>query len=312
VTEQSTAPLPLRRPPEQRETRIVSARQSVGHRLVTLWANRDLVVHLARTDIKVKYKNSALGLLWSLVSPLMQLAIFYFVFQVVLANGIHNFVIFLFAGLMVWNFFQGSVVTSTGIIVERAGIVKKVSFPREILPLSAVGAQVVYFAMQLVPMVIFLAVLGVHPDWPLLWLLVLAMAALLVVASALGVLLSALNVKLRDMRHLVEIAMMAWFWLTPIVYSFEATLSKSLHRFHLTWLYLANPMTPIVLTFQRVFYPHLVITNTKTAKIEALQPTWSVGTYALLDGIVLVVGAIAFVVAVGVFGRLEGNFAEEL
>jgi ABC-2 type transport system permease protein len=302
----------MRRPPEQRETRIVSARSTLRHRLSVLWGNRDLIWHLSRTDIKVKYKNSALGLVWSLVSPLMQLAIFYFVFQVVLANGIQDYVIFLFAGLMVWNFFQGSVVTSTGVIVERAGIVKKVSFPREILPLSSVGAQVVYFVIQLAPMAIFLAVLRVQPDWSLMWLLVLATAALLVVASALGVLLSALNVKARDMKHLVEIAMMAWFWLTPIVYSYEHTLSKSLHRLHLTWLYLANPMTPIVLTFQRVLYPHIIITNTITHQTEVIQPTWSPLRYALLDTIVLVVGCLCFIGAVAVFGRLEGNFAEEL
>ena len=270
------------------------------------------MTHLSRTDIKVKYKNSALGLVWSLVSPLMQLAIYYFVFQVVLKNGVPDFVIFLFAGLMVWNFFQGSITTSTGIIVERSGIVKKVSFPREILPLSAVGAQVVYFVMQLIPMAAFLFIVGVNPDWSLAWLLFPALAALLVMASALSVLFSALNVKARDMKHLVEIAMMAWFWLTPIVYSFEYQLSKQLHNLHLTWLYLANPMTPIVLTFQRVFYPHVQIVNTRTGALETIQPTWPATTYALLDVAVLVVGTALFVGAVSVFGRLEGNFAEEL
>jgi ABC-2 type transport system permease protein len=306
-------PPATRRPPEQRETRIVSARSGVGSRLGALWRNRDLIVHLSRTDIKVKYKNSALGLLWSLVNPLMQLGVFYFVFQVVLANGIRDYVVFLFAGLMVWNFFQGSVVTSTGIIVERAGIVKKVSFPREILPLSAIGAQLVYFSMQLIPMAIFMVVLGVPPEWRELPLLLLGMGALLVVASGLGILLSAVNVKLRDMRHLIEVAMMAWFWLTPIVYSFQHTLASHLSRYHLTWLYLANPMTPIVLTFQRVFYPKEVVYNPMIAKKwEAILPSWSAGHIALLDLGVLAFGVVLFVVAVAVFGRLEGNFAEEL
>ena len=94
-----------------------------------------------------------------MVSPLMQLAIFWLVFGFILKNGYPNFVVFLFAGLIAWNFFSGALITSTGIIVERAGIVKKVAFPREILALSTVGAQIFYFSMQAVAMAVILIVL---------------------------------------------------------------------------------------------------------------------------------------------------------
>ena len=293
--------------------RVVSARSTVGHRFKPLWATRELLAHLTRSDIKVKYKNSALGLLWSMVSPLMQLAIFWLVFGFILKNGYPHFVVFLFAGLIAWNFFSGSLNTATGIIVERAGIVKKVAFPREILPLSTVGAQIFYFSMQAVAMAVILVLLQSSPDWGLLWLLALAMVALLVLASGLSILLSALNVKLRDMRHLIEVAMQLWFWLTPIVYPYEK-LAPQLGQWK--WLYLANPMTPIVLSFQRVLYPHASVTSTNWPKSPPktlpVLPTWSASTYAGLDAIVLVAGAAVLVFAVWVFGRLEGNFAEEL
>jgi ABC-2 type transport system permease protein len=251
-----------------------------------------------------------------MVSPLMQLAIFWLVFGFILKNGYPNFVILLFAGLIVWNFFSGALNTSTGIIVERAGIVKKVAFPREILPLSTVGAQIFYFSMQAVAMAVILVVLQSSPDWGLFWLLIPAMAALLVLASAFSVLLSALNVKLRDMRHLIEVTMQLWFWLTPIVYPYEK-LAPHLHSAHIAWLYLANPVTPIVLTFQRVFYPHLTVVSTNTPKghppvILPVLPTWSPATYAGLDCLILAGATALLVFAVWVFGRLEGNFAEEL
>jgi ABC-2 type transport system permease protein len=312
VVDASAGSRPARLPPEQREVRVVSARSSVRQRIANLWRTRELLVHLTRSDIKVKYKNSALGLLWSMVSPLMQLAIYWLVFGYILKNGYPQFVVFLFAGLIVWNFFSGSLMGSTGIIVERAGIVKKVAFPREILPLSTVGAQIFYFAMQAVAMSIVLVLLHSAPQWDLLWLLVPAMAALLVLSAGFGILLSAVNVKLRDTHHLVEVGLQLWFWLTPIVYPYEK-LAPKLHAWHLAWLYLANPVTPIVLTFQRVLYPHVqvVSTNPPHATVTVL-PSWAPSTYLLLDLGLIVAGCVLLLFAESVFGRLEGNFAEEL
>lgn len=310
-----TAPPLGRRPPEQRDVRIVSARSSLAHRFGELWRNRELLAHLTRSDIKVKYKNSVLGLLWSMVSPLMQLGIFWMVFGFILKNGYPQFVVFLFAGLIAWNFFSGALNTATGIIVERAGIVKKVAFPREILALSTVGAQVFYFTMQAAAFAVILAVLRSSPDWSLFWLLLPALAALVVISSAFSVLFSALNVKLRDMRHLVEVAMQLWFWITPIVYPYEK-LAKQLGW--LKWVYLSNPVAPLVLTIQRVLYPHLTVVDTNPSPpgqppmILPVLPTWRPLTYLWLDGAVLAAGIALFVFAVWVFGRLEGNFAEEL
>ena len=290
-------------------TRVVSPTIGVRQRLREIWLSRELLVYLVRTEIKVKYKNSVLGLVWSMIAPAMTLAIYFIVFQVVLGNRQPNFVIFLFAGLLVWNLFQLGVQTGTGVIVNNAGIVKKVSFPREILALAAVGSACVFFFFQACVMVIFLVVLHNAPDWHYIPLLVLALFTAIVLAGALAVLLSSITVYLRDTQHLIEVILTGWFWACPIVYSYQ-TVEAKLGPRHLTWIYLANPMTPLVLAFQRCLYnkPTAVISGTLTVILPQHGYLW----YAALVGIVLVIGLVLFLVALATFGRLEGNFAEEL
>jgi ABC-2 type transport system permease protein len=249
----------------------------------------------------------------------MTLAIYFIVFQVVLGNRQPNFVIFLFAGLLVWNLFQLGVQTGTGVIVNNAGIVKKVSFPREILALAAVGSACVFFFFQACVMVIFLVVLHNVPDWRYVPLLLLALLTAVALACALAVLLSSINVYLRDTQHLIEVILTAWFWACPIVYAFQQNIGKKLGPRGLLWVYFLNPVTPLVLTFQRCIY------NKVDPVARVKQPD---GKYALvhypvlplhgylwyfsLDIAVLALSAVLFVVALAVFGRLEGNFAEEL
>jgi ABC-2 type transport system permease protein len=294
-------------------TRVVSPTISVRQRLKEIWLSRELLVYLVRTEIKVKYKNSVLGLVWSMISPAMTLAIYFIVFQFISKNGIPHFVIFLFAGLLLWNLFQLGVQTGTGVIVANAGIVKKVSFPREILALAAVGSACVFFFFQAIVMVIFLVVFHSAPDWSYLPLLPIALLAALVLASGLAILLCAINVYLRDTQHLIEVVMTAWFWACPIVYSFQNQLALRLGQRGLTWIYFLNPMTPLVLSFQRVLYAHTTVHSTVPPHAIAHElPGHGFAWYAGLDAGVLGVGLVIFYIALVVFGRLEGNFAEEL
>ena len=199
-------------------TRVVSAHTSVIARLEEIWRSRELLIYLVRTEIKVKYKNSFLGLLWSMVAPSLTLAVYAMVFGVFLHNGMPDFVIYLFAGLLLWNFFSTGILTSTGVIVNNAGLVKKVSFPREILALAAVGSAGVFFFFQACVMVLFLLVLHWAPAWSVLYLVVVALIPTLVLACALGILLAAVNVYMRDTQHLVTVLVgSAWFWAWPIV-----------------------------------------------------------------------------------------------
>jgi ABC-2 type transport system permease protein len=257
----------------------------------------------------VKYKNSALGLVWSMISPAMTLAIYYFVFSILLDNKMPNFVIYLFAGLLLWNLFSLGVLTGTGVVVNNAGIVKKVSFPREILALAAVGSACVFFFFQSIVMVIFMVILRAPPDPLYFPLLIVALFTGILLACGLAVLLSSVNVYLRDTQHLIEVVLTAWFWACPIVYPYQTIYAK-LQPHHLTWLYLANPMTPLILIFQRCLYnkPTAVINGVYTV----IGPQHGYLWYTALLAIVLVLSVVLFLVGLATFGRLEGNFAEEL
>jgi len=293
--------------------RIVSARVSLGDRLREIWDSRELLVYMVRTEIKVKYKNSALGLVWSMISPAMSLIIFWFVFGYLLPNAYPNFVIYLFSGLLFWNFFSVGVQSATGVIVGRAGIVKKVAFPREILALSAMGTAGVFLFFQSLVMILFMVVLQYAPDWPLLPLLIPALLATMIIGSALGILLSAANVYLRDMQHLIEVVFTAWFWACPIVYSFWNSLHAKVGP-TISWIYLIiNPMTPIILTSQRVLYAHPRVQLTSPGhQLVQILPPWHWYVYLEMDSILIVAGLLLLVVALVVFARVEGNFAEEL
>jgi ABC-2 type transport system permease protein len=291
-------------------TRIVTPTIGVPQRLREIWLSRELLVYLIRTEIKVKYKNSVLGLVWSMLAPAMSLIIYWFVFAVVLRNGIPNFVIYLFAGLLLWNLFSLGVLTGTGVVVNNAGIVKKVSFPREILALASVGSACVFFFFQSIVLVLFMIVAHTSPAWNYLPVLLLALVTGVVLASAIGVLLSAVNVYLRDTQHLIEVILTAWFWACPIVYSFQLQIESRLGPKGWTWIYFLNPMVPLVLTFQRCIYAHPVV-SIRGVPSQVLPPDGMLW-YVALDLGVLVLSAVLFLVALAIFGRLEGNFAEEL
>ena len=293
------------------KVKVVTSGVTLRRRVLDLSENRELLASLIRTEIKVKYKNSILGILWTMVAPAIILAIYWVVFGLLLKNGIPDFVIYLASGLLVWTFFANSIVMATAVIVARAGIVKKVSFPREILSIATVGSQSVYLLLQWVVLALFMVVLGHSPDWVALPLVPVAFFTVLLYAVAFGVLLSAVNVYFRDTQHLIEIFIQAWFWLTPIVYSFW-------HNVHghgaavLSWIYLANPMTPVVLAFQRALYGRPIITNTETKVPEQILPPWHLTSFYGLLGLSIIGGFVLLGIAIRVFSRLEGNFAEEL
>jgi ABC-2 type transport system permease protein len=285
-------------------TRVISSRVSVRRRLGDIWRYRELLVGLVRKELKVKYKNSVLGFVWSMLNPALYLAVFYVVFQLVLKAGIPNFAIFLLSGLLVWNLFSSGLAGATGAIVGNAAIVKKVSFPREILVMASVGASLVHFFLQACVMVLALVAFQYPPSPGYLLLVPVALFALLLFTCGLGILLAAVNVYMRDTQHLLELALLAWFWGTPIVYQYRMVADRLGDN---TWLYRLNPITPIVLTFQRAIYSKSEV-NGVAVLPTGVGPDW----YLLQLGGVIVFSAALFMIGLTVFGRLEGNFAEEL
>ena len=298
---------------EESPVRVVSARVALPTRLSNLWSRRELLLGLIVSDIRIKYKNSTLGLFWSMVSPAITLGVYFLVFGLFLKNGYPNFVIYLFSGLIVWNLFQNSINTATGVIVDRAALVKKVSFPREILALSNVGAAGVYFVVQLFVLIIFVSAVGHAPAWKFILILPISFISLYLFTCALAVVMSAVNVYLRDMKHLMEVLLQLWFWLTPIVYSYSHAIAPFLQRHGITWVYFLNPVTLIVMTFQRVFYVNAIVHSTiKPHPIIEVLPTWTFDKFLILNVVLLGFAIVAIFVGEAVFGRLEGDFESVL
>jgi ABC-2 type transport system permease protein len=282
--------------------RTVTARATLGGRLADVVRYRELLINLVRLELKAKYKSSALGFVWSLVNPAMYLVIFYIAFQLILRAGIPRFPIYLLSGLLVWNFFTSAVIAGTSSMVSNSGLVKRVWFPREILPLASVGAALVHFFLQSTVLVAALVVLRHPVGWAYIPLLPLALFALLVLMAALVLFLSATNVYLRDVQHFVELGLLAWFWVTPIVYQFSQITS---HLHGSAAPALLNPITPIVLVFQRAIYgayggPSVVPLDAGVA--------WHLRNLS----VVTLAAGLLLLGALHVFGRLEGNLAEEL
>ena len=266
----------------------------------------ELLTELVRKDLKVKYKNSALGFIWSLANPLLYLAVFTLVFTQLLDNGIDDFPVLFMSGFLVWNFFNLATLSGTGSVVGNANLVRKVRFPRVVLPLSSVGFAGVHFVLQLGVLLALLAVFYRDAFGPQLVLLVPALAVVTVFATAMALLASALNVRFRDVEHLLEVILLAWFWLTPIVYPVTFVRDQLAGSPWLFRLYMANPMAGVVTAMQRAIYVRPITGG------RHILPAGGYGFYLTWLG---VAGAIALaLLAVGLwtFRRLQADFAEEL
>lgn len=290
---------------------VIAPARSVRERMMAVWRYRELLGSLVRKELKVRYKDSSLGFFWSMLNPAMYLAVFYVVFQIILGSGIPSFAIYLLAGLLAWNLFNGSLVGATGSVVNNGALVNKVYFPREVLPLAAVGANLVHFFLQTLVLLLVLAVVRFQVAVGFLWAVVPALLVLVVLTSALGILFAALNVYIRDLQHLLELMMLAWFWMTPIVYPWQLPADQLSQRGLPSVLTLLNPITSVVITLQRAIYGTDSFVDPAGTTVSVL-PDESQLWYLRNLTIVGVAAACLFVLAVHVFGRLETNFAEEL
>lgn len=268
----------------------------------------ELLVEIIRKDLKIKYQGSVLGFAWSLANPLVLLAIYYFAFAVILRSGVPDFAIFIASGLLPWTAFSGAVSGATSSVVANGGLVKKVRFPLEVLPLSAVGNALVHFVLQFIAVFTVTAVLR-HVFSPALLLIFPAALLLVMFCSALGYLVAALNVRYRDTAHLVEIALLIWFWISPIVY--PATLIR--HQLHsLYWLYFLNPMATVVASFQRAVYEtDDYVDRFSHGHAHALAaPGYTFYVRNLLIGFAIT--TVLLFMTRRLFQRMQANFVEEL
>lgn len=261
---------------------------------------REMLSLLVKRDLKAKYKDSALGFLWALSRPLVQLAIYFVVLGHFLgaARGIPDFAIFVFAGLTAMGLFQEIAVGGTGSIIANAGLVKKVYLPREVFPLASAGSALFNFGIQLVVLIAATIVVGKAPlHWDILYA-VPSVLVMVVYGLAFGLFFGALNVYLRDIQYLVEVATTLVFWASPVVYSWQM-VNQLVKNPVLVELYTNNPLTLAVIGFQRAFW---------VAGDALAQP----GELLLRLIIALLVGLVLLLLSHRVFLRLQGNFAQEL
>lgn len=280
----------------------------MSSRVRDLFLYRELIANLVRKELKVKYKNSVLGFFWSLLNPALYLVIFWLVFTKFLGQAIPQFAIFLLSGLLGWNLWSTSLSTSANSLIGNATLVTKVYFPREVLPLATIGASLIHFFFQLVVLVVALIAFRQSVGTAALVLVPSALAVELVLLAGVCLIVAVLNVYFRDVQHLLELALLAWFWMTPIVYPI-AFLQGNLGG--LWRLSLLNPMTSIVLALQRGIY----------GRVSPLNPDGTVHrvlveapvSWYLRNVVIVGLGAlVVFAAGWSIFRRLESRLAEEL
>jgi len=283
----------------------------VGPRLRELLSHREVLLNLVRKELKVKYTASVLGAVWSLLNPLVFLAVFSFV-AAVFNNDVPDFPVFLLSGLLAWNFVSNALQAGSRSVIDNGNLVKKMAFPREILPLSSVGVALFDFALQSAVFLVFIGVSGHGFQLPELWLYPLAIVVAVVFATALTLWIAALNVRYRDVGHLLNLALIVWFWATPIVYQGYLVQQKletiTIMGIDAWTLYLLNPVTVIVLGFQTALYG-------VAAPAPGEEPVLPVMSLSGLTGAMLALLAVSGVLlflAWRSFFRRSGDFAEEL
>lgn len=251
-----------------------------------LYNYRELLKTNVKKEIRGKYKNSFLGVLWSFLNPLLQIAVYAIVFPLILRNTQENYVIFLCCGLIPWTFFSTGISRSAFTMVENGNILKKVYFPREILPISVVTSEAVNFLISTIIILAFVLFSGLGiTKYVLLYPIVFLAQYLLLIA--ISFIVSSICVYVRDLQHFIGIFLQLLFYATPIVYSAD-TIPENFK-----WILNINPMTYVINGYRDIFY------NQTMPDINALL---------ILIGIVLV----AIIIGYLIFNKLQKGFAEEL
>ncbi|EDX83640.1 ABC-2 type transporter superfamily [Synechococcus sp. PCC 7335] len=263
--------------------------QSSQNNLSRRWRFRylwDLLRSLVDRDMKLMYKRSTLGIAWTLISPLLQLLVFIFVFQVIIKIDIPQYASYVFTGLLVWNWFQTCLFQATGVIINSRPLIRQPGFPNTILPVIVVTTGLIHFVLALPILFVFLLIDGVQLT-PLILLLPLLQLLQFCLTVAFSYLLASLNVTFRDTQHTLGVLLQLLFYLTPIFYE-SGSIPDRYRR-----LYELNPMVPLVQSYRQIL-------------IQGEQPDWS--------ALMIVAGMTLILLPIGykVFKRQSLSFIEEI
>lgn len=273
--------------------------------LQELRSYRFLLRNLVVRDLKVRYKNSILGVLWSLLNPLLMMVVFSLVFGVLSNNDIRQYSVFFLVGLMPWNFFSGSVLSGANAITGNAHLVKKVYFPRELLPVAALMSNLVNFFIALLVLVVFLYLSGIGLTVHAVWVPLLIITQL-IFTLGLVLLLSSLHVFYRDIMMILDVVMLAWFFLTPVMYPLsrfgqQVTILgiEFLPAQVMRWV---NPMASIIDGYRTVLWGVITANGEVSAGPAAMDPAYLLRTFVTAV-IILVVGYLVFARRRHLFGE---------
>ena len=255
-------------------------------RIKGIWEFKYLIYNLVLRDLKVKYKGSTLGFLWSLLNPLLMIVVYTVAFKYVMKIKVPNFPIFLFSALLPWNFLSSTLSMGVTSITENSNLVKKVYFPREVLPLSIVLVNLFHFCLSFLVLIPALLFFKIIPGFSFLFLVVIVFFQTLFVLG-LTLLASALDVYYKDVKHILEVMLNLWFWLTPIIWPLYLVPEKLQDYVYL------NPFTAFVQA-----YRDIILHN------QFPKP--------LILTILVVTGILVFLLGAAVFQKKQRRFAEEI
>ena len=251
-----------------------------------LYNYRELLKTSVKKEVRSKYKNSFLGVVWSFLNPLLQIVVYAIIFSLILKNKQENYAIFLCCGIIPWTFFSIAINRSAFIMIENGNIIKKVYFPREIIPISVVLAETINFLISTLIILGFVIIGGIGITKYLLLYPIILIAQYLVIIS-IAFVVSSICVYFRDLQHFIGIFLQLLFYATPIVYSQDSIPSEY------QWILKINPMTYIINAYRDIFYYQ------KAFEILPLI-------------ILLFIGIVTSYVGYKIFYKLQKGFAEQL
>lgn len=256
-------------------------------RIKEIYAYREMIFSLVKRDLKGRYKGSALGFLWTFLNPLFQLAVYTMVFSTIMRSGIEDYYLFLFVALIPWIFFSTALTGGAGCIMSQQDMVKKIYFPREVLPISFVTSQFVNMLLSFIVIFVVLIVSRYTLNPVAIVCLPVIMVVEYILALGFTMIMSAVTVYIRDAEYVIGIVAMAWQFLTPVMYSIDQVPEK------IRWIFAFNPMTYIITAYRDILY---------FGKIPRLE--------TLLSAVVI--GAALLAVGWTTFHYLQKHFVEEL
>ena len=256
-------------------------------KLHELYQYREMIVSLVRKDLKGRYKGSVLGFLWTFINPLLQLLVYTMVFSVILKSGIQNYYLHLFVALVPWIYFASSLATGSKLILDQKNMIKKIYFPREVLPIAYSLSCFCNMLFSFIIVFIVIAVMRLGINFAALPYLIPVMLIQFILVLGMNLITSSVTVYIRDLEHIMGVLNMAWMYLSPVVYGISY-VPESWRR-----IYMLNPMTPLLLSYRDILYY-------KTAP-DGMHLLLSLGMSLL----VLCIGML-------LFGKLQRRFAEVL